>query len=129
MNPITNLKSAPVNVIEVIRRPWLKAEEDVLVSLILRGIHYDTIANRLDRTYSAVANRAIKLGYSKKAMKRSPSTRIDPNITRKTSKRRITKNVKVSNLAPLLTSKIKNYRILVGTLVVAQAATLTMLAM
>ena len=124
MNSVVNINSTKIS-----RRPWLKTEEDVLVSLILRGIHYDTIANRLDRTYSAVANRAIKLGYSKKAMKRLPSTRIDPNITRKTSKRRIAKNVKVNNLAPLLTYKIKNYRILVGTLVVAQAATLTMLAM
>jgi len=129
MNPITNLKSTPVNDIEVIRRPWLKAEEDLLVSLILRGIHYDIIANRLDRTYSAVANRAIKLGYSKKAMKRASTPRIDPKITRKTSKPRITSSIRVSTPAPLLASKIKNYRFLVGTLVVAQAATLTMLAM
>jgi hypothetical protein len=129
MNPITKLKSKQVNPTKVIRRPWETEEEDLLVSLILRDIDYATISNRLDRTISAVANRAIRLGYSKAALKASTYALGNQKGTRKKSKPRKKNIVKVDNVTPLLKSKIKNYRILVGALAIAEAATLTMLVM
>ena len=129
MNPITKLKSTQVNPTKITRRPWETAEDDLLVSLILRDIDYAIIGKRLERTISAIANRAIRLGYSKAALKASTYALGNQKGTHKKSKPRTTSNVKEINITPLLKLKIKNYRIIASVLAVAQATTLTMLVM
>ena len=124
MNPITKLKSTQVNSTKVTRRHWETAEEDLLVSLILRDIDYATIGKRLERTISAVAKRAIKLGYSKAALKRVNSELLSAPKKRKYRK---STSVKLPSVAPILQTKIRNYRIIVSALALTQAATLAML--
>jgi hypothetical protein len=124
MNPITKLKSTQVNSTKVTRRHWETAEEDLLVSLILRDIDYATIGKRLERTISAVAKRAIKLGYSKAALKRVNSELLSAPKKRKYRK---STSAKLPSVAPILQTKIRNYRIIVSALALTQAATLAML--
>jgi len=118
MNSITQITSTKIS-----RRPWTVLEDQQLMKLLLSDMHYGDIGNALERTYSSINNRAIKLGF----YKTRPNLPVALNGTQKKSKPRRKVRVKTNNVNPLLKSKIKTYRIIVGALAVAQAATLTML--
>tara|TARA_B110000211_G_C13791132_1_gene426263 strand:+ start:264 stop:629 length:366 start_codon:yes stop_codon:yes gene_type:complete len=119
MNPVTNITRTHIT-----RRPWTASEDQQLVSLVLRDIDYAAIGKHLERTISAVANRAIKLGYSKAALKRVKSELLSAPKKRKQRK---STSVKLPSVAPVLQTKIRNYRIIVSALAITQAATLAML--
>ena len=118
MNSITTITKTHVT-----RRPWTASEDQQLVSFVLRDIDHATIGKFLERTISAVANRAIRLGYSKKALKRANRELLG---TPKKRMYRKSTGAKLPSIAPALQTKIKNYRFIVGALAVTQAATLAM---
>lgn len=108
----------------ITRRPWTVLEDQQLVGLLLRDIDYGDIGYSLERTYSAINNRAIKLGYNKTALKRVNRELLS---TPKKKKYRKSAIAKLPSVAPVLQTKIRNYRIIVSALAVTQAATLAML--
>ena len=108
----------------ITRRPWTVLEDQQLVGLLLRDIDYGDIGYSLQRTYSSVNNRAVKLGYNKTALKR-----VNRELLSAPKKRKYRKStsVKLPSVAPVLQTKIRNYRIIVSALAITQAATLAML--
>jgi len=117
------------SVAKITRRPWTLDEDELLAEMLLREVDYGNAGKALDRTYASVNNRAIKLGLSKTKLNLPRAARSKKEGTDKKSKTNVKKTVRTNKRTSALMLKVRNYRIVVSALALAEAATLTMLLM